>query len=514
VIVYDCTLRDGMQGEGMSLSAEEKLRVAHVLDGLGVHIIEAGFPASNPKEEAFFALLAQETFATAQIAAFGMTRRRDVAAEDDPALRLLADTFAPVTTLVGKSWGLHLEKVVKVDREENLRMIADSVAFLVAQGKRVIYDAEHFFDGYADDPAYALQCARAAAEAGAEWVTLCDTNGGRLPHEIAAATCAAVAELGLKVGIHCHDDAGCGVANSLAAVREGAGLVQGTMNGYGERCGNANLTTIVPNLQLKLGHQCVPSLVEWTEVSRMLDELLNLTPEPNRPYVGANAFAHKGGMHVAGVNADPATFEHVDPAEVGNTREILISELSGKGTVLARAGVELSEDLAARLIERVKELEHAGYHFEAAEASFDLLVARETGDYVPLFVLESWRVISEQHADGDVRCEAHVKLWIDGERIVRFAEGNGPVHALDRALRGAIVEHYPELRDVRLTDYKVRILEGWKTTGATTRVLLESTDGHENWGTVGVGENVIAASWEALLASLEARVLARRKTTA
>ncbi|MGI8624925.1 MAG: homocitrate synthase/isopropylmalate synthase family protein, partial [Solirubrobacteraceae bacterium] len=345
MIVYDCTLRDGMQGEGMSLSAEEKLRVAHVLDGLGVHLIEAGFPASNPKEEAFFALLAAESFTHAQIAAFGMTRRRGLAADEDPALRLLADSFAPVTTLVGKSWGLHVEKVVKVDRDENLRMIAESVAFLVAQGKRVFYDAEHFFDGYADDPAYALRCARAAAETGAEWVTPCDINGGWMPHEIAAATRAVVAELGVGgvgIGIHCHDDAGCGVANTLAAVREGAGLVQGTMNGYGERCGNANLVSIIPNLQLKMGHTVLPShaLPLLSETAHWLDELLNFTPDPNQPYVGKNAFAHKGGLHVAGINADPATFEHVDPAAVGNDRAILMSELAGKGSVLARTDVD------------------------------------------------------------------------------------------------------------------------------------------------------------------------------
>ena len=515
MLVYDCTLRDGMQGEGMSLSAEEKLRVAHVLDDLGIHLIEAGFPSSNPKEEAFFALLEGETFAHAQIAAFGMTRRKDTAAEHDPGLRLLAETSAPVTTLVGKSWGLHLEKVVRVSRAENLAMIADSVAFLVRQGKRVIYDAEHFFDGHADDRAYALECVRAAAGAGAEWVTLCDTNGGTLPDGVAAATREVVAALGgVGVGIHCHDDSGCGVANSLAAVQQGAGLVQGTMNGYGERCGNANLVSIVPNLQLKLGHDCLPSLTGLTEASHLLDELLNLVPEPNRPYVGANAFAHKGGMHVAGVNADPATFEHVDPATVGNTREILISELSGKGTVLARTGVEIDDAAAARLVDRVKALEHAGYHFEAASGSFDLLVARETGDYEPLFRLEDWHVTTRSDEKGRVRTEAVVRLEVGGELVVRHAEGNGPVQALDRALRRALEKRYPDLRDMHLTDFKVRILDGQKATGATTRVLVDATDGRSTWGTIGVHENIIEASWEALVASLEAGMLARRKLPA
>jgi 2-isopropylmalate synthase len=515
VIVYDTTLRDGMQGEGMSLSAEEKLRVAHVLDGLGIHMVEAGFPASNPKEEEFFGLLARETFKTAQIAAFGMTRRRGVAAADDPALRLIADSFAPVATLVGKTWSLHLEKVVRVGRDENLRMIEESVAFLVGAGKTVVYDAEHFFDGHRDDPAYALRCLRAAVAGGAAWVTLCDTNGATLPHAIADATRIVTADIGgaAGIGIHCHNDAECGVANSLAAVAEGAGMVQGTMNGYGERCGNANLVSVIPNLQLKLGHQVLPSLAGLTEASHLLDELLNFTPDANRPYVGKNAFAHKGGMHVAGVNADPATFEHIEPAEVGNTREVLISELSGKGTVLSRAqqtGAELDDAGAARVAEQVKQLEHRGFAFEAADGSFDLMIRRETGEYEPLFRLESWRVIAEKREDGSVQTEATIKIWIEGERYVRTAEGNGPVHALDRALREAIGERHPHLRDIRLVNYKVRILEEWKATGATTRVLLDATDGRDTWGAIGVHENVIEASWDALVDSLEAGMLPGR----
>jgi 2-isopropylmalate synthase len=513
VTVYDCTLRDGMQGEGMSLSAEEKLRVAHVLDELGVPYVEAGFPASNPKEAELFDLLGRETFRTTEIAAFGMTRRRDAAASDDEALRMLADSFAPVCTIVGKTWSLHLEKVVRVGRDENLAMIADSVGFLVAEGKTVVYDAEHFFDAWRDDAEYALRCARAAAEAGAAWVTLCDTNGASLPHEIEAATAAVVAALGTPVGIHCHNDAECGVANSLAAVRAGAGMVQGTMNGYGERCGNANLVSIVPNLQLKMGHDCLPDLSRLTETSHYLDELLNFVPDPTRPYVGANAFAHKGGMHVAGVAADPATFEHIDPAAVGNAREVLISELSGKGTVLQRAeatGLELEPAAAARVVERVKQLEHEGFHFEAADGSFDLLIRRETGDYAPLFRLESWRVIAEKREDGRVQTEATIKIWVEGERYVRTAEGNGPVNALDTALRAAISETYPHLGDIRLVNYKVRILDEQKATGAVTRVLLDASDGTDTWGAIGVSENVIEASWDALVDSLEAGMLPGR----
>ncbi len=517
VLLYDTTLRDGMQGEGMSLSADEKLRVAHALDDLGVHFIEAGFPSSNPKEEALFDLLSRETFESAEIAAFGMTRRRDAEAAEDVALRFLADCFAPVCTLVGKTWSLHLEKVTRVDPEENLRMIEDSVGFLRDQGKRVVYDAEHFFDAWASDSDYALRCLRAAVDAGAENVTLCDTNGATLPTAVAEATSRVVAELGdsVQVGIHTHDDAGCGVANALVAVQYGARLVQGTMNGYGERCGNANLVTILADLQLKLGLECVPPerLGRLTETAHLVDELCNVAPNPNQPYVGANAFAHKGGMHVAGVNRDARTFEHVDPGAVGADRRLLISELSGKGTVQARAedtGVTLSEEGASRVVERVKDLEHRGYHLEAADGSFDLLIRRETGDYEPLFRLESWRVIVEKREQNGVETEATIKIWVDGERFVRTAEGNGPVHALDKALRDAIGETYPHLRDIELVNFKVRILDEDKGTGAVTRVLLDASDGHDTWGAIGVSENIIEASWEALVDSLEAGMLPGR----
>jgi 2-isopropylmalate synthase len=509
--LYDTTLRDGMQGEGMSLSAGEKLRVAHRLDELGIDLIEAGFPGSNPKEQELFALLAGEHFSHAQIAAFGMTRRRNTRAEDDLALRGLADGFAPVCTLVGKSWGLHLEKVVKVDRDENLRMISESVAFLVAAGKRVVYDAEHFFDGFADDAEYALRCLRAAIESGAETVVCCDTNGGTLPDAISATTATvlgAVGESGARIGIHCHDDAGCGVACSVAAVGQGATHVQGTVNGYGERCGNANLITIIPNLQLKLGHQCltVEQLAALTPAANYVAELLNFTPDPDSPYVGRNAFAHKGGMHVAGVSADPATFEHIAPETVGNRRELLISELSGKGTVQSRAadlGLQLDDERASQVVQRVKELEHRGYHYEAADGSFELLLRKETGEYEPLFRLESWRAIVEKRADGRVETEATIKIWVGGERFVRTAEGNGPVNALDRALRDALVATHPHLREIELVNFKVRILDENKGTGAVTRVLLDASDGEHVWGSIGVSENVIEASWEALVDSLE-----------
>ena len=512
VLLYDTTLRDGMQGEGMSLSVGEKVRLAHALDSLGIHLIEAGFLGSNPKEEEFFDLLSRERFENADVAAFGMTRRRDVAAEDDPGLTGMADCFAPVCTLVGKTWSLHLEKVTKVDPEENLRMIADSVEFLAGRGKRVIYDAEHFFDAYRDDPAYAVRCLRAAVESGAENVTLCDTNGSSLPPQVAEATAHVVRELGgtVPVGIHTHDDGGCGVASSLAAVEQGARLVQGTMNGYGERCGNANLVSILPALQLKMGYECIePERLErLTEVAHLVDELCNVTPNPNAPYVGANAFAHKGGMHVAGVNRDARTFEHVDPKTVGADRRFLVSELLGKGTVQARAG--LDDAAALRVVERVKDLESRGYHLEAADGSFDLLIRKETGEYEPLFRLESWRVIVEKRETGRVATEATIKIWVDGERYVRTAEGNGPVNALDRALRSAIAERYPHLSDIQLVNFKVRILDETKGTGAVTRVLLDASDGTDTWGAIGVSENIIEASWEALVDSLEAGMLPLR----
>src|SRR3954453_3604379 len=501
-----------MQGEGMSLSVDEKLRVAHALDSLGVHFIEAGFPSSNPKEEAFFELLAGERFANAEIAAFGMTRRRGVAAADDPALRLLAETFVPVCTLVGETWALHLEKVTKVDPEENLAMIADSVAFLRGEGKRVVYDAEHFFDGFAHDPEYAVRCLRAAAGAGAETVVLCDTNGATLPDQLASAVHKVAMELApsVRIGIHPHDDAGCGVANAIVAVDAGARQFQGTINGYGERCGNANLVSIIPGLQLKLGYECIDPerLGHLTETAHLVDEICNVSPNPNQPYVGKNAFAHKGGMHVAGIREDARTFEHVDPAAVGNDRSVLISELSGRGTVQERADVD--EATASRVVERVKELEHQGYQFEAADGSFDLLIRKETGEYEPLFQLESFRVIVEKREDGKVQTEATIKIWADGERYLRTAEGNGPVNALDRALRAALIEIHPHLRDIELTNFKVRILDEAKGTCAITRVLLDSSDGVDSWGSIGVSENIIEASWEALVDSLEAGILPSR----
>jgi len=512
--LYDATLRDGMGGGGLSLTAQEKLRVVHGLDALGVQLIEAGFPASNPKEQELFELLAGERLAVAQIVAFGMTRRRGVAAEEDEGLRVLAESFAPVCTLVGKASVLHVEKVVRASREENLQMISDSVAFLVGAGKRVLLDAEHFFDGFTLDAGYALDCLRAAADAGAERVVLCDTNGGSLPPQIRTAL-AVVGEAlpGFPLGIHAHDDSGCGVANTLTAVESGVTQVQGTVNGIGERTGNANLITIIADLQLKMGCELLApdQLARLTETAHFVDELLNRSPDPAQPYVGKHAFAHKAGLHAAGVRADAQTFEHVEPAVVGNHRDVLISELSGKGTIVEKAGDagiklgdgEAGEAFAQRVVKRVKELEHEGFQFEAADGSFELLMRKEAGRYEPLFRLESWRVLVEQRADGKVATEATIKIWLSGERYVRTAEGNGPVNALDNALRDAIGEIHPHLRDIELVNFKVRILDEAKGTGAVTRVLIDASDGKDVWGSIGVSENLIAASWDALVDSLE-----------
>jgi 2-isopropylmalate synthase len=527
--LYDATLRDGMGGGGLSLTAEEKLRVVHALDDLGIDLIEAGFPSSNPKEQELFDLLEEEHFEHAEIVAFGMTRRRGGRAESDEGLRIIAQSFAPICTLVGKSSVAHVERVLRVSREENLAMIEESVAFLVAQGKRVLFDAEHFFDGYALDSAYALDCLRAAAAGGAERVVLCDTNGGALPSVISASVRRAHEyDPQIALGIHTHDDSGCAVANALVAVEAGATQVQGTINGIGERTGNANLVTIIADLQLKMGFELLSAerLARLTETAHFLDELLNRAPNPAQPYVGRHAFAHKAGLHAAGVRADSSSFEHIEPELVGNSRDVLISELSGKATVIEKAreaGIELDEEGGLRTAERVKQLEHQGFQFEAADGSFELLLRKEAGEYEPLFRLESWRVIVEKRADGRVETEATIKIWVpdrdsttasEGDsreqrfggqerRYVRTAEGNGPVNALDRALRDAIGEIHPHLRDIELVNFKVRILDEDKGTGAVTRVLIDASDGQRTWGTIGVSENVIEASWDALVDSLE-----------
>jgi len=510
VKVYDTTLRDGMQQEGMSVSVDEKARIALKLDEIGMHFIEGGFPASNPKEAAFFARMERERLASAELVAFGMTRRKGAKAADDGNLRVLAEIFTPTVAIVGKTWGLHLSKVLHVSRDENLRMIADSVGFLVGEGKRVVYDAEHFFDAYRDDAGYAVECVRAAAEAGADVVCLCDTNGASLPPFVEAVVGDVVGQVGVTVGIHAHNDGDCAVASSLVAVTAGARHVQGTMNGYGERCGNANLVSIIPALQLKMGLQVVSDaqLELLTETAHFVADLANVALGTHAPYVGRSAFAHKGGLHVAAVEHAPQTFEHVDPARVGNEQRVLVSELSGKGAVLRKARemglqLEAEDPRVASVLKGLKEREHRGYHYEAADASFDLLLRDEIAPHEPLFRLESFRVIVEKREDGKAVCEATIKIHVGGKRLISTAEGNGPVNALDSALRQAILRTHPHLADIELVNYKVRILDEAKGTGAVTRVLLDASDGERSWGSIGVSENIIEASWEALVDSIE-----------
>jgi 2-isopropylmalate synthase len=505
--LFDTTLRDGTQREGVSLTTEDKIRIARELDSLNLHYIEAGFPASNPKDLEFFEGFDDSELQNAKLVAFTRARRPGGRAEDDPAVTLLASLSAPVACIVAKGWRLHVEKVLRTTPEENLESVKDTVAYLAAAGKEVIFDAEHFFDGFRDDPDYSLALLRAAAEAGATTLVLCDTNGGRLPTELKAIVARTVREFPeVEVGIHTHNDAGCGVANALAAVEAGATHVQGTVNGVGERCGNCDLVTTIANLQLKMGVKVMEDegLRRLTAASNYVSELMNLTPDTHRPYVGRSAFSHKGGLHVDGISKDPATYEHVAPELVGNVRRTPVGELSGKNSLRTKAeelGLDAG-DVTDALI-AIKQREYEGYHYEAADASLALLIGRTTGEDHSLFELETFRIITEKRAGGGTTTEATIKLSVKGQRVISTAEGNGPVNALDKALRQAIGPHYPELQEIHLSNYKVRILDEHRATAATTRVLIDSTDGKRVWGAVGVDENIIEASWQALVDGLE-----------
>jgi 2-isopropylmalate synthase len=513
--IYDTTLRDGMQREGMSVSVEEKVQIALQLDRLGVHFIEGGFPGSNPKDVEFYKHMAGRKLRTARLAIFGMTHKRGVKPHQDPLLREILKVEAPVVTIVGKSWKLHTKKVLRVGLEENLNMIGDTVSLLVRRGRDVFYDAEHFFDGYRDDPEYAMKALQVAEEAGASRLVLCDTNGATLPADAGEIVREVVAAANVPVGIHAHNDADCAVAVSLSAIANGATQVQGTINGYGERCGNANLVSVIPALKLKMGFDCITDrrLSQLTETSHYVAEVANISPEPHQPYVGENAFAHKGGLHVSAALRDARTFEHIDPALVGNQQRILVSELAGRATVVKKAaemGVDLKDDAAtvSRILKSLKDKEHAGYHYEAADASFELFLLRELGMYKPVVALDNFRIIVQKRKSA-VISEAKIVLKGDGngELPIAFAEGNGPVNALDIALRKLLPVKYPKLAEelsrVHLVNFKVRILDEHKGTGAVTRVLLDSSDGVDYWGTVGVSENIIEASWEALVDSIE-----------
>jgi 2-isopropylmalate synthase len=512
IFLYDTTLRDGTQGEGISFSVLDKLRVAERLDEFGMDYIEGGWPGSNPKDVAFFEEARKREWRHAKIAAFGSTRRGGVAVAEDAQVRVLLEAGTPVVTLVGKSWLLHVHEVLKVSPEENLAMIADTVRFFKERGREVLFDAEHFFDGYKDSPKYAVQCLRAAAEAGVDAVVLCDTNGGTMPEQVGEITADVVAKAGAPVGIHTHDDCGLGVANALAAVRAGACQVQGTVNGYGERVGNCNITTAIANLQLKYGYAGVPDVSRLRDVSLFVDELANCPHNNRAPYVGASAFAHKGGIHVNAVQKLARSYEHIEPGQVGNRQHILVSELSGHSNVLVKAR-ELGFDLdksspeLGKILAEVKRLENAGYEFEAADASFDLLIRRMLGQYAPLFALKEYHTTFRRSETAVCNtCEATVKLSVDGRDEYTVAEGDGPVNALDAALRKALAPFYPKIESIRLEDYKVRIIGTHQGTAARTRVLIVTSDGHETWGTVGVSDNIIEASWLALVDSFEYRL--------
>ena len=520
--ICDTTLRDGAQREGISLSVDDKLTIARQLDKLGIAFIEGGWPGANPKDEQFFQKLQTSPLTQAEVVAFCSTRRPGTKAAEDPILKPILTAQTRWVTLFGKSWDFHVTAGLKTTLAENLAMIADSVTYLCQQNRHVIYDAEHWFDGYKHNPDYALETIKAALSAGAEWIVLCDTNGGTLPHDISASVEAVQglmdeANHPVRIGIHTHNDSGTAVANALAAVQQGAQMVQGTINGYGERCGNANLCTLIPNLQLKLGYQCVEpeQLTELMPSSRLISELVNLAPDDHAPFVGLSAFAHKGGIHVSAVQRDPQTYEHIEPHTVGNQRRIVISEQSGLSNVLEKAshcGITLDKQnpVSRQLLEQLKQLEHEGYQFEAAEASFELLLRQALDQRPSLFELHGFDVhcycgsLEERQQGGfNSTALATVKVIVGFQEFLTAAEGNGPVSALDAALRKALVDVYPTIAKFQLTDYKVRILDGKRGTSAKTRVLVESSDGQDRWTTVGVSTNIIGASYQAVAEGIE-----------
>ncbi|HOK96621.1 MAG TPA: citramalate synthase [Anaerohalosphaeraceae bacterium] len=512
--IYDTTLRDGMQAEGISFSVEDKLLIARKLDDFGIDYIEGGYPQSNPKEEEFFACVRQIPFRNAKLTAFGSTRRAQTKIEDDICIRALLASGAPAVTMVGKTWDLHVTDVLRCSLDENIAMCAESIAYVKKQGREVLFDAEHFFDGYKNNPDYAMKVLQAAAEAGADALVLCETNGGCLPHEVFDITQTVCRTFtGIEVGIHCHNDSDCAAANSLAAVRAGAVHVQGTINGLGERTGNANLCTIIPNLSLKMGYETVGSeqLKTLTEVSRFVFEIANLPLVTQMPYVGESAFAHKAGLHIDALRKNKKTYEHISPEAVGNERRFLISELSGSSNVLDRLEKRkiITDKAAARkILNRVQELENQGYQFETAEASFELLVKKELGTYRRSFDLLKYHIDVERSPDGKMITEATVKLQVDGKTEHVVSEGDGPVNALDGALRKALEPFYPQLRDMTLIDYKVRVVNARAGTAARVRVIIESRDKDGSvFGTVGVSENIIEASWLALVDSVEYKLL-------
>lgn len=514
ISIFDTTLRDGTQGEGISLSSEDKLKIAKKLDDMGVHYIEGGIPGSNNKDIEFFKRV-KELHLNAKITAFGSTRRKNSLTEHDDNLKRMIDAGVPAATLVGKSWDFHVHTALQTTLEENLAMIGDSISFLKRKGLEVIFDAEHFFDGYKHNPEYALAVLTKAKEAGADWLTMCDTNGGTLPHEIQEIVTALTNQLPeANLGIHTHNDCELAVANTLSAISAGARQVQGTINGYGERCGNANLCSIIPTLQLKMGYHCIPSdsLAQLTNTARFISEVANVNLPVNQPYVGNAAFAHKGGIHVSAILRDSRTYEHIAPELVGNKQRVLVSELAGQSNVLSKAvdmGLQLdpSSEQVRKVIDKIKNMEHQGYQFEGADASLELLLREATGELNELFTFESFKMLMEKTTDLPVVSEAFVKIKVGGENLYTAAEGNGPVNALDNALRKALLTYFPQLKEMHLSDYKVRVIDEQEQTAAKVRVLIESKNYTDTWSTVGVSSNVIEASWEALVDSMRYALL-------
>jgi 2-isopropylmalate synthase len=518
IYILDSTLRDGAQAKGISYSVQDKLKIAKTLDHLEVDYIEAGNPGSNPKDMEFFELIKHNPLKNAKITAFGSTRRKNISVEEDPNIESLLWAGTDCVTIFGKSWDVHVKEILKTGLSENLQMIKDTVAFLKSRGKEVIYDAEHFFDGYRENPEYALLTLRAAYESGADSLCLCDTNGGCFPDYIYEVTQTVAGIFPVNMGIHTHDDGGMAAANSVMAVKAGATQVQGTIAGFGERCGNANLSTIIANLQIKKGYGCIPqeNLKMLTETVREVAEISNISVQKNMPYVGSNAFTHKGGMHVDGVMKKPSTFEHVSPSVVGNSRKILMSEVAGRSAILEKVKTflpDITKDSkeAAQIIGMVKSMEHQGYQFEGADSSFELEVRKILGKHVKFFELEKLNVTDEQTSDKYKPAFATIKVMVGDKPEITAAEGDGPVNAIDTALRKALEVFYPEVGEIRLTDYKVRVLDSESATAAKVRVLIESTDGHDYWTTVGVAVDIIQASCKALLDSIEYKLLKSHK---
>jgi len=510
IIIYDTTLRDGTQGEMVNFSAEDKVRIVRRLDEMGFHYIEGGWPGSNPKDHRFFQMAKSIPLERAKLTAFGSTRRPRTRLEDDDNIRSLITSETSAVAIFGKSWDLHVLEVLEIDLGENCSMISDTVGFFKEQGREVIYDAEHFFDGYLRNPDYAMRTLEAAVKAGADVIVLCDTNGGALPHQISQIIRDVRSKMETPLGIHAHNDCGLAVANSIAAVMEDVSMVQGTLNGYGERCGNADLITLIPNLQLKMDYSCIPSerMIQITELSRFVSDLANRPPNNQRPYAGRSAFAHKGGVHVSAVMKNPSAYEHLDPSLVGNRRRVVISDLSGKSNVAYKAnemGVVLGGNGmdSGKIVREVKKLEDLGYQFDAAEGSFELLVKKVTGQYIEPFCLEHFRVTIEKNGNEEATSHATVKISVGREHEITAAEGDGPVSALDNALRKLLYMFFPELQEMYLVDYKVRVIEGTEGTAARVKVLIESRDSKDIWSTIGVSSNIIDASWQALVDSIQ-----------